>query len=77
MAVAVVYRPLDSTVNCVRYVLRFLEECITQIDDDSFQIQVLGDFNFPAVDYESLIVHSHESRDSALKLFHFIKSEEN
>ena len=65
MAVVVVYRPPNSTVNSFRSVLRFLEECITQIDDDSFQIQILSD-------WESLIVHPHESRDSALELLHFI-----
>ena len=72
MAVAVVYRPPDSTVNSFKTVLRFLEECIANIDDDSFQIQILGDFNFPTVDWESHVVHPHESRDSALELLRFM-----
>ena len=72
IAVAVVYRPPDSSVNSFKAVLKFLEEHITKLDDDSFQIQILGDFNFPSVNWESLIVHPHESQDSALELLRFM-----
>jgi len=53
-----IYRPPNATAESFAALLQFLRKNIEAINDDSFQVNVVGDFNLPCIDWESLAVCS-------------------
>ena len=74
MAVFVVYRPPNAVRESFRGCLAFIRDCIGGRLNDSFQVCLTGDLNFPHVDWKSERVLSGqdaESRNSADDLLRF------
>ena len=61
--VVVVYRPPNATASSFSSLLSFTSACIKSVDDDSYDIIVMGDFNLPAIDWETNLVKSGGSSD--------------
>ena len=77
MCVATVYRPPNAPPSSFSKVLKFLANQILAIGDDSFQLNIAGDFNFPNIDWQSLSVSagaSSDTNDSANALLSFMSN---
>jgi hypothetical protein len=61
--VVVLYRPPNATASSFSSLLSFTSACIKSVDDDSYDIIVMGDFNLPAIDWETNLVKSGGSSD--------------
>ena len=75
MCIAVIYRTPDAPDSSFAGVIKFLDKCIKDVDDDSYQFNLLGDYNFPDIDWQSLVAlpgNSRESRLSAESLLNFM-----
>ena len=76
MCVAVVYRPPDASYESFSKSLRFLNSCIEQLNDPSYDIFVAGDFNFPQINWQTMTVStsggSPEAAKSAEELLNFM-----
>ena len=75
MCVATIYRPPNASHGSFNGVLKFLRNCISDLNDDSFQICIMGDFNFPSIDWQSCTVApggSSEISESASALLSFM-----
>ena len=68
-AVAVVYRPPSAPSSSFLNMMSFMESCLNQIGDD-YQVSILGDFNFPFIDWSNgrLSGTTAEATSSARKL---------
>ena len=47
LAVFSVYKPCDASVPSFSSLIDFINKCITDLNDPSYAITILGDFNFP------------------------------
>ena len=65
MCVAIVYRPPNASQSSFQNIMKFLKNNIAELDDDSYQFCISGDFNFPLIDWQSLSVSSGASSDTA------------
>ena len=77
LGVFVVYRPPDAPRERFLGVLAFVEECMQEQLDRSFQVCVVGDFNFPDIDWYTERVLSGQtvdSQDSAREFLRFLSS---
>ena len=54
----VVYRPPNAPVESFTKLLQFMTNCIKQINDDSYDINITGDCNLPGIDWETGLVKS-------------------
>ena len=75
VCIAVIYRTPDAPDSSFAGVIKFLDKCIKDVDDDSYQFNLLGDYNFPDIDWQSLVAlpgNSRESRLSAESLLNFM-----
>ena len=74
--VAVVYRPPDASFESFSKCLKFLNRCMEQLDDPDYDIFVVGDFNFPQINWQTLTVSnsvgSSESNKSAEEFLNFM-----
>ena len=62
VCIAVIYRPPDAPDSSFAGVIKFLDKCIKDVDDDRYQFNLLGDFNFPDIDWQSLVAFPGNSR---------------
>ena len=77
-SVAVVYRPTDAPFSSFSAAMEFVEKQIQDIDDDSYQHCVMGDFNFPNLDWKSGIVKPGDTIEenlSAERLLNFMSNQ--
>ena len=44
--IAVIYRPPDAPDSSFAGIIKFLDKCIEEVHDDSYQFNLLGDFIF-------------------------------
>ena len=65
LTIANVYRPPNATQASFARVLQFLEKCRADIKDDSYQFWLVGDFNFPQIDWLSLNIPAASSSESS------------
>ena len=65
MCVAIVYRPPNASHSSFLNSMKFIRSKIAELDDDSYQFCISGDFNFPLIDWQSLSVSSGASSDTA------------
>ena len=73
--VAVVYRPPNTPAASFSSVIDFLNCEINDVSDETYQLHLTGDFNFPCVDWESCSTTSggsSDDRSSAESLFRFM-----
>ena len=42
----------------------FISHCITGINDDSYELNLVGDFNFPDIDWETSTVLPGDTKES-------------
>ena len=54
--VIVVYRPPDAAKELFSRAISWIRRSISEISDDSYQLILVGDFNFPYIDWNSYIV---------------------
>ena len=54
--VIVVYRPPDAAKELFSRAIGWIRRSISEISDDSYQLILVGDFNFPYIDWNSYIV---------------------
>jgi hypothetical protein len=66
MCVATIYRPPNASSTSFNGVLNFLRKNISDLDDDSYQLCITGDFNLPSIDWISNTVSSGGSSESSL-----------
>ena len=50
-----VYRPPNASRDCFMQVLRWIKQCMSETEDD-YQSILLGDFNFPCIDWSSGLI---------------------
>ena len=77
LGVIVVYRPPEAPREKFLGVLAFVQKCMDEQLDRSFQVCVVGDFNFPDIDWHSEKVLSGQtvdSQDSAREFLRFLNS---
>ena len=77
LGVFVVYRPPEAPREKFLGVLAFVQKCMDEQLDRSFQVCVVGDFNFPDIDWHSEKVLSGQtvdSQDSAREFLRFLNS---
>ena len=53
VCLAIVYRPPESTSSSFSSVIQFLNHQFSMINDESYEICLAGDFNFPDIDWRS------------------------
>ena len=73
--ILLVYRPPNAPLKSFSGVLAFMNKCIREVNDDSYQFCFLGDFNLPEIQWPSGIVSpggSSESAESANRLLAFM-----
>ena len=76
LGVCVVYRPPDAPKEKFQGALKFVQKCIEDLDG-TFQVSVVGDFNFPDIDWQTERVLSGQtvqSQDSAHDFLRFLNS---
>ena len=61
-----VYRPPDSAHESFKSLCNFINSNIQDLDDDSYQIDIVGDFNFPQIDWEQKSIRPGNSSESNL-----------
>ena len=66
ICVANVYRPPNATYSSFKGVLDFLRNYVIGINDDSYQLCIVGDLNFPIIDWESNSVSPGGPSDASL-----------
>jgi hypothetical protein len=72
MCVIVVYRPPSAPKASFSNIINFMKTKINDVNDDSYEICILGDFNFPHINWETSIIESggsteaHQSADELL-----------
>ena len=77
LGVFVLYRPPDAPKNNFSNALRFVDQCIENELDGSFQVCLVGDFNFPDVDWKTekiLRGQTVQSQESAREFLTFLNS---
>ena len=77
LGVFVVYRPPEAPCEKFHSTLDFVQRCIWEELNGSFQVCLVGDFNFPDIDWRSERVLSGQtvqSQCSALELLNFLTS---
>ena len=52
MCASVVYRPPNATLQSFRNCITFIQDQVNLLDDNSYKVCVMGDFNFPNIDWE-------------------------
>ena len=72
MCIANVYIPPNATHSSFYGVLKFLRKCISELNDDSYKLCIVGDFNFPIIDWESSSVSPGGSSESSLSASAFL-----
>ena len=58
ICIAVVYRPPGAEAVSFSKVMKFVERCIWDLNDDSYQLCLTGDFNFSCINWESGYIDS-------------------
>ena len=53
LCMAIVYRPPDASSASFSAAIEFMRNQFSNINDDSFELCLTGDFNFPRIDWES------------------------
>ena len=74
MIICVLYRPPNSSNASLKSCLEFINSSLNE-DDDSFELCLMGDFNFPNVDWESCVALPGASLSNRLSfdiLYEFI-----
>ena len=56
VCIANIYRPPNETAESFMAFLQFLRKNIEAINDDSYQLNVVGEFNLPCIEWETLAV---------------------
>ena len=56
VCIANIYRPPNATAESFMAFLQFLRKNIEAINDDSYQLNVVGEFNLPSIEWETLAV---------------------
>ena len=56
VCIANIYRPPNATAENFMALLQFLRRNVEVTNDDSFQLNVVGDFNLPCIEWETLAV---------------------
>ena len=77
LGVFVLYRPPEAPKNNFSNVLRFVDHCIENELDRSFQVCLVGDFNFPDIDWKTekiLRTQTVQSQESAREFLTFLNS---
>ena len=77
LGVFVIYRPPDAPGEKFRCALNFVKKCIEEELDRSFQVCLVGDLNFPNIDWRTervLSGQSVQSQCSALDFLEFLDS---
>ena len=64
--VVVAYRPPNATAASFSALLDFFSSCISQVNDDSYDMMITGDYNLPAIDWQTCTVLPGGSADSQL-----------
>lgn len=72
MCVANVYRPPNCLSSSFNEVLKFLKDCIPELNDDSYQICIVGDFNFPMINWDFHSVTPGYTSDTNLSAHAFL-----
>ena len=73
--IVLVYRPPSSSEKSFIDLIGFISHCMIGINDDSYELNLVGDFNFPDIDWVTSTVlpgDTKESRHSAELLLSFI-----
>ena len=77
LGVFVVYRPPEAPCEKFHSTLDFVQRCIWEELNGSFQVCIVGDFNFPDIDWRTervLSGQTAQSQRSALELLQFLTS---
>lgn len=53
MCIANIYRPPNAPSESFSEIIKFLKKNISDLNDDSYQFCIVGDFNFPAINWET------------------------
>ena len=53
VCIANIYRPPNATAESFMDLLQFLRKNIEAINDDSYQLNIVGDFNLPCIEWET------------------------
>ena len=56
VCIANIYRPPNAIAESFMTLLQFLRKNIEAINDDSYQLNIVGDFNLPCIEWETLAV---------------------
>ena len=75
ICIANVYRPPSAIHSSFNKAINFLDDAYRSLEDESFQLWMVGDFNFPNIDWSSLSVNpggSADSTQSSLLLLNFM-----
>ena len=75
ICIANVYRPPNANYSSFKKAIDFLDDMYRSLDDESIQLWLVGDFNFPNIDWPSLSVNPGGSTDatqSSLLLLNFM-----
>ena len=77
LRIFVIYRPPNSIHSSFNKLIQFVENCINEHSDDSSQILITGDLNFPYIDWETEELSSGvtvEQQQSALVFLKLLRS---
>ena len=77
LRIFVIYRPPNSNHNSFQKLAEFIKNCIDEHSNDSSQIIITGDLNFPFIDWETEEIYSGasiEHKQSALCFIKLLKS---
>ena len=64
MCITNVYHPPSAIHSSFNKAINFLDDAYRSLEDESFQQWMVGDFNFPNIDWSSLLVNPGGSADS-------------
>jgi len=64
ICIANVYRPPNANYSSFKKAIDFLDDMYSSLDDESIQLWLVGDFNFPNIDWPSLSVNPGGSTDA-------------
>ena len=64
MCIFVLYRPPSASKESFGCLLQFIERCVTEETDDTYQLSITGDLNFPFINWENASIDRGSSTDS-------------
>ena len=64
MCIFVLYRPPSACTDSFNRLLQFVEKCVIEDADDTYQLSITGDLNFPFINWESMTFERGASADS-------------